>query len=301
MAHPTLVPRYAESSDGSPSTYHARFEEPAAQGKTLSSASASQTAASFSDSFIRATLTDRGLSQQAQELLSNSWREGTKKQYDTTARRWRAYCGQREIDSLTPPVIEVVNFLTSLFEGGLGYGGVASARSTLGHVITVPGCPKLADHPLIQRLLKGIGNVRPPKPCYTMIWDTTPQLCPVRLIHVYLEKRKSLPLTTVYDEFFLTHQKPHHPATTDTLARWVKSVLHLSGVNIDTYKPHSYRSASTSHAKSAGVPLEDILRAGQWKSSDCFTTFYDREIERTDFTATQPFAESILNALSDSD
>ena len=68
-----------------------------------------------------------------------------------------------------------------------------------------------------------------------------------------------------------------------------------------THKPHSYRSASTSHAKSDGVPLEDILRAGQWKSSECFTTFYDRKIERTDFTATQPFAESILNALSDSD
>ena len=50
-----------------------------------------------------------------------------------------------------------------------------------------------------------------------------------------------------------------------------------------------------------GVPLEDILRAGQWKSSDCFTTFYDREIERTDFTSTQPFADSILNVLSDPD
>ena len=249
----------------------------------------------------------------------------------------------------------------------------------MGHVLTVPGYPKLADHPLIQRLLKGIGNERPPKPRYTiiwnttwllyrMIWNTTPlmaslqneefdfqwacwkssalltvlsgqrvstlhkfklsnlqvtdtlalfnitaplkqstpsnkpqpvifnnyphneQLCPVRLIHVYLGKRKSLPLAAVYDEFFLTHRKPHHPATADTLA-----------TNIDTYQPHSYRSASTSHAKSAGVPLEDILLAGQWKSSDCFTTFYDRKIERTDFTATQPFAESILNALSDSD
>ena len=178
----------------------------------------------------------------------------------------------------------------------------------MGHVLTVPGYPKLADHPLIQRLLKGIGNICLPKPRYTMIWDTTPlikcmaslwneeldfqraywktsallavlsgqrvstlhkfklsnlqladtlalfnitkplkqstpshkpqpvifcnyphneQLCTVRLIHVNLGKRKSLPLDAVYDE-------PHHPATTDTLARWVKSVLHLSGVNIDT-------------------------------------------------------------------
>ena len=215
-------------------------------------------------------------------------------------------------------MIEVVNFLTSIFESGLGYGGVASARSALGHVLTVPGYPKLADHRLIQRLLKGISNVRLPKPRYTMIWDTTPlvkcmaslqneeldfqracwktsalltvlsgqhvstlhkfklsnlqlmdtlalfnitkpikqstpshkpqpvifhnyphneQLCPMRLIHVYLGKRKSLPLAAVYDDFFLSHRKPHHPATMDTLARWVKSVLHLSGDNIDTHKP----------------------------------------------------------------
>ena len=33
----------------------------------------------------------------------------------------------------------------------------------------------------------------------------------------------------------------------------------------------------------------------------CFTTFYDREIEQTDFTSTQPFADSILNVLSDPD
>ena len=71
--------------------------------------------------------------------------------------------------------------------------------------------------------------------------------------------------------------------------------IHLSAVNIDIYKPHSCRSASASHAKIAGVPLEDVLRAGQWKSSDCFIRFYDRVIERTDFTVTQQFANSILD------
>ena len=108
-------------------------------------------------------------------------------------------------------------------------------------------------------------------------------------------------METPYDAFFLTHRRLHHPATKDTIDRCVQSVLQLSGVDIDIYKPHSCRSASTSHAKLAGVSLEDILRAGQWKSLDCFTTFYDREIERTDFTSTQPFADSILNVLSDPD
>ena len=169
---------------------------------------------------------------------------------------------------------------------GMGYGSIASARSALGNFVTVSGCPKLADHPLIQRLLKGIGNVRPPQPRYTMIWDTTrlitylaslqndgldlqhacwktsallailsgqrvstlhkfkvsnlqlgetlalfnitnplkqskpnhkpqplifcqcphnEQLCPVRLVLVYLEKRRALSLETPYDAFFLTH------------------------------------------------------------------------------------------------
>ena len=55
----------------------------------------------------------------------------------------------------------------------MGYGSIASARSALGNFVTISGYPKLADHPLIQRLLKRIGNVSPPKPCYTMIWDTT--------------------------------------------------------------------------------------------------------------------------------
>ena len=82
----------------------------------------------------------------------------------------------------------------------------------------------------------------------------------------------------------VAHRRPHRPATKDTIAWWVKTVLHFSGVNIDIYKPHSYLSASTSYAKLAGVPLEDIIRDGQWKSSDCFTT-YDKEIEQSDFTA----------------
>ena len=96
-----------------------------------------------------------------------------------------------------------------------------------------------------------------------------------------------------YDAFFLTHRRPHHPASKDTIARWVKHVLQLSGVNVDIYKPHSYRSASTSHAQLAGIPLEGILQAGQWNSSECFTKFYDRVIERTDFTASQLFADSL--------
>ena len=249
----------------SSSTYRTRFEEPAHPGKSTPAPS-SQEINSFGDFFIRSMLTGRGISHKSTELFSHAWREGT------TVRRWGEYCCQRKIDSLTPPVNEVINFLSSLFEMGLGYGGIASARSALGNFVTIPEYPRLADHPLIQKLKQSKPTCKP-KPVVFHKYPHNEHLCPVRLVQVYMEKRACLPSGAAFDAFFLTHRRPHHPAAKDTIARWVKTVLHLSGVDIDIYKPHSFRSASTSHAKLAGVPLKDILRAGQWKSSDCFTTF----------------------------
>ena len=53
------------------------------------------------------------------------------------------------------------------------------------------------------------------------------------------------------------------------------------------------------HEKLAGVPLEDILRVNG--NPLIVLPLYDREIERMDFTTTQPFADSILNALPPTD
>lgn len=51
------------------------------------------------------------------------------------------------------------------------YSAISSARSALASVVSVPGYPKLSDHPLISRFVKGVYNLNPPKPRYTYIWD----------------------------------------------------------------------------------------------------------------------------------
>ena len=375
MAYTALVPHDAGPPDRTSSVYPSTFEEPGTQGDACRGSSTPQEVDTFSGAFVWSTLQDSGLSQKSTELLTHAWREGTRNQYNTAVRRWREFCCKGEIDPFAPTITHVVNFLTSLYEMGLGYSGVASARSALGNFIHIPGCSKLAEHPLIQGLLKGIGNVRPPQPRYTMIWDSStlirylatlanddldfqgichktaalltilsgqrvstiqkftvshlelsdelavfnmvgylkqskpsrkPQpvifhryphnqrLCPVLLVKCYLQRRAHLPVVAPCDDFFLTHRKPHHPASKDTLARWVKDVLKQCGVDTDTYKPHSYCSASSSHAKSAGVSLEAILRSGQWASTECFVKFYDKAIDREDLTVNRPFATSIL-------
>ena len=112
------------------------------------------------------------------------------------------------------------------------------------------------------------------------------QLCPVHIINQYRRFREA---------FFVTYCKPHHAATKDTLARWIKDVLSQIGVDTTVFNPHSCRhSASSSTAKSSGVPLHKILKSGQWATESTFYKFYQRQILWSDVTENKEFADSIL-------
>ena len=220
-------------------------------------------------------------------------------------------------------------FLTQLYETGVGYDAIASARSALASVIYIPGLASISDHPLVKRFLKGVANTRPQNPRYVIIWDTSivirylktlknekitfkllcfkttmllallsgqrvstlhklkskelllrekeaifyvsallkhdkpnrkkeplifhkyphdAQLCPVTLIKYYLNTRNTLVSSEEYLSFFITHGKPHHEASKDTLARWIKETMSLSGIDTSTFKPHSCHSAPRSQA-----------------------------------------------------
>ena len=128
-------------------------------------------AGSLGDNYTRAALQGSGLSTTATTLICNAWRVGTKQQYNSTLRRWGEFCRAREIHPVTPPINDVVEFL-SLYADGGRFGVIATARSALGNFIHVPGVPVLANHPLIQKVVKGAYNTRPPAPRYVVIWDT---------------------------------------------------------------------------------------------------------------------------------
>ena len=88
----------------------------------------------------------------------------------------------------------------------------------------------------------------------------------------------------LHDELLLCYRKPHGHTTKDTLARWVWSILTLSGVNKDTFAAHSCRSASASKAMSSGVALDVTLKAGEWSADSTFYTFYHKDILGTLWT-----------------
>ena len=113
-------------------------------------------------------------------------------------------------------------------------------------------------------------------------------LCVMHTLLKYMDRtrtqRKSRQLLVSYCTFM--------PVTSSTVARWLKEVLSLSGINTDTFKAHSYRSAATSAALSKGCSLNDILKTADWSSAKNFYKFYFRESVRD-----VNFSDAVMSSL----
>ena len=65
------------------------------------------------------------------------------------------------------------------------------------------------------------------------------------------------------------------PVTKQSLARWLKLVLSLAGIDTTVFKAHSYRGAGLTKAFQKGATLDQIIKAGNWKNSSVFSTYYN--------------------------
>ena len=90
-------------------------------------------------------------------------------------------------------------------------------------------------------------------------------------------------------QLLLCHAKPNGPASKDTISRWLKQVMTDAGIDTSIFKPHSTRSAATSAAKVADVPLDEIMATAGWRSSSVFAVFYNKPLS-TD----KSFVNSVL-------
>ena len=107
-------------------------------------------------------------------------------------------------------------------------------------------------------------------------FPTNPKLCVHRYLATYLGRtallRKDL------KPIFLTTTKPYRVASANTISRWLKTTLKLAGIDVEKFSAGSSRAATTSAAKQAGLPIEQILKAGGWSNQDTFTKFYDKTL-----------------------
>ena len=86
-------------------------------------------------STIRQQLEGLGLTFRSIAVIVASWREGTTSQYQTYLQKWSEFCKQKHCDVLSPPLPLTLDFLSMLYEKGLSYSAVNTARSMLSSIL----------------------------------------------------------------------------------------------------------------------------------------------------------------------
>ncbi|XP_038062756.1 uncharacterized protein LOC119733242 [Patiria miniata] len=319
---------------------------------------------------IRERLASTGISNRTSEIIVASWRSKTQKQYASYLRRWDSFCSQHGINPIKPTIGNALQFLTDLFDGGLSYSSVNSARSAISSIILPIDGVTFGSHALTTRFMKGVFNCRPSFPRYKTIWDVgvllnflkslgstnelslkllskkvvtllalvtaqriqtlhliciddvlisdkechlrigsllkqsrpgvhqadlvlpifseNPDLCIVTNLSEYI-KRTSI-VRGEEKVLFISFQKPFKALSRDSISRWIKDMLKSAGIDTSVFTAHSVRSASTSAAATAGVPIQLILQTAGWSGAQTFAKFYNKPIIEK-----PAFSTSVLN------
>lgn len=105
-----------------------------------------------------------------------------------------------------------------------------------------------------------------------------PRLCVATLLYQYIELTAHIRAEN-QDILLLTHKKPHRAATTQSISRWIKSIMAKSGIEVDIFGSHSTRHAATSAAFRRGIDIDTIRKAAGWTAkSNVFARFYNRPV-----------------------
>ena len=119
---------------------------------------------------IRHSLSECQVPPDVADVIMQSWRTSTQKQYQVYMNQWVQFCLQRPQDP-QPTVTAVLDFLHSLFKQVLSYSALNTAGSAISNVDmqnnNVQGHTPVGRHMLVCRYL----NMRKPTLKYSNIWS----------------------------------------------------------------------------------------------------------------------------------
>lgn len=279
--------------------------------------------------------------------------------------KWKEFSLGRQQNPQVLSVDTLLEFLTELYNTGLGYSALGTARSAISALSLVQGNEPLGNNPLVKRFIRGTFNLRPCRPRYDMTWDVNtvlnymarewpladitlknltlklimlvalvtghrgqsmhlmrldnrienvdsvefmiedlvktsrpgglqpvlvlpryPQdtnLCVVTTLHKYIDMTQNMVGLSRDKKLFVSFARPHKAVSKDTIARWIRTVMGLAGIDTAKFKAHSTRSASTSAALRHKVPIDTVLKTAGWSNAGTFARFYNKKVEDKTF------------------
>ena len=126
---------------------------------------------------------------------------------------------------------------------------------------------------------------------YASFHDKT--VCPVSTLQRYIARTADWRTVQNRNQLFLSINKPHHPVTPATVARWLKETLTRAGVSTE-FTAHSTRATAVSVAFDKGVSIKDILNTADWTSDSVFKKHYYKP--STSSVNQSTFTHAILQA-----
>ena len=109
----------------------------------------------------------------------SSWAPKTLKQYDSSLRKWAAFCRKRGVDGENPSTIDLVNYLSDLHQDGLGFSSVSTGRAAVTSYLKALGKFNL-DEEVLARTMKGIFRLKPTVAKYSEIWSVNDVIAYIR-------------------------------------------------------------------------------------------------------------------------
>ena len=113
------------------------------------------------------------------------------------------------------------------------------------------------------------------------------QICVYTVLRHYINVTKEL--RGKETQLLISYRKPHTKISKDTISNWIKRTLRLAGVNVEIFKSHSTRAASSSAADKRHVPVPDILSAAGWSNEKTFQSYYNKPLAKE-----SSFANAVL-------
>lgn len=120
---------------------------------------------------VRKRFTEGSIPTNVSDLLANGNRVGTQRAYQSAWKSWNRWCSEQARNSVAPSIVQVLEYLTFLYEIGRSYRTINIHRSMLS--CTLPGIDgiDIGKHPMVSRLLKAVYNKRTPRAKYSAFWD----------------------------------------------------------------------------------------------------------------------------------
>ena len=184
---------------------------------------------------------------------------------------WDVSCVLKYLSSLFPLNSLTLKLLTFKVTALIALATASRAQTLvsmdLDHMVIVQNCVTFWFPNVLKTTRMGHSY------CLKIEHYSDERLCAMHTLLHYLKVTRKLRRTRNVLVSYVTYDK----VTTSTVARWLKLVLNLSGIDTDKFKAHSYRAASASAAFNRGCSLKRILDTADWSSEKNFRKFYFRQ------------------------